>query len=190
MPSWLRYACVGLQGSSHSDGFSKDGIARFPSLTLRLYKSPNATGILYAWEELLAAAKADQTLQHSASFRYDLVDVVRQALQNLFAATYASLQAKCNGSPDTITQHSEHIDSASSLPGNYTEYRRTNCDGGCLPPSSARKPNGASRQRQIFRSAVCLDFHHALLMHCGMFACAYLQEATATACLVAGMMQA
>jgi hypothetical protein len=149
-------------GSADSDSFSKDGLARFPSLTLRLYKSPNTTGILYAWEELLAAAEADPTLEHSASFRYDLVDVVRQHLQNLFAATYLSLQTKCTGSPDTTQHYSEHIDGVSSSPGNYTEYPRANCDGGCLSPNTARKPNGASRQS---RSAVCLDVHHAFLIH-------------------------
>ena len=50
---------------------------------------PNASGIVLAWEELLAAAAADPGLAQGASFRYDVVDVVRQALQDLFAKVYS-----------------------------------------------------------------------------------------------------
>ena len=37
--------------------FSKDGVARFPSLTLRTYTSPDPAGIVTAWRELIAAVR-------------------------------------------------------------------------------------------------------------------------------------
>ena len=40
-------AIADSQGSQDSDRFSKDGLARFPSLTLKLYQSPNVTGTTY-----------------------------------------------------------------------------------------------------------------------------------------------
>jgi hypothetical protein len=95
-------------------------------------------GILYAWEELIAAAKADPTLAHITSFRYDLVDVVRQALQNLFASTYKDLQAKCLA--QYVDEGGGSVSPASETAGKYTEYPRANCDGMCLPPNFAHEP--------------------------------------------------
>ena len=102
-------------------------------------------GVLYAWQELLAAAEADPTLEYGASFRYDLVDIARQALQNLFAATYASLQEKCTPRSDGEAVASLQGDQiGGQAVGNYTEYPRANCVGRCLPPNAEGEPNGAS----------------------------------------------
>lgn len=127
-------------GSHDSDIFSKDGLARFPSFSLNLYSSPNTTGIESAWNELLSAAEVDPTIEHGAAFRYDLVDVVRQSLQNIFAKTFASLTAVCGGSPDH--DFGLRADASVVLAGtNYTEYSSSNCGGASDDSPSPQKNN-------------------------------------------------
>ena len=123
-------------GSPDSDRFSKDGLARFPSLTLKLYSSPNSTGLLEAWTELVAAAEADPSIAYGSAFRYDLVDVVRQNLQNIFAKTFATLQSKCQLG----------MDAPPSAP-TYTYHAHSNCAGSCLPDSAEGTPNGGHCDR-------------------------------------------
>ena len=112
---------------THSEYFSKDGLARFPSIALKLYSSPNSTGLMQAWSELVAAADADPSIGHGSAFRYDLVDVVRQNLQNIFAHTFATLQSKCQSWMDA--------------PPTYTQHAQSNCGGSCLPDSAEGTPN-------------------------------------------------
>jgi hypothetical protein len=119
-------------GSRDSDIFVKDGLARFPSLTLGLYTSPKPAGLVSAWTELLAAVAADPAVAHASAFRYDLVDVVRQSLQNLFAKTFASLKATCagGGAGGAVSKRAigggpdgrPHAGAGLGAGGNYTEY--------------------------------------------------------------------
>ena len=148
----LRSTTPGRLGSHDSDIFSKDGLARFPSFSLELYKSPNVSGVASAWAELLAAAEVDPSMANGAAFRYDLVDVARQALQNLFANTFAALQAVCAGragsdSGTSAAQPSSSTATARVDTGNYTEYVNANCRGQCLPPNPDKQPNGGNCDR-------------------------------------------
>ena len=129
-------------GSQDSDKFSKDGLARFPSFTLHTYASPKPAGILTAWRELLAATEADPAIAHSSSFRYDLVDVVRQSLQNLFAVTFQSIQTKCTGAGE-----SSSAGAAAAVAHNWTEHPHSNCAGSCLANNAGGAPNGGHCDR-------------------------------------------
>jgi len=107
----------------HSDGFSKDGMARIPSLNFNLYRSPNTKGILAAWRLLLLAGNSTPALSQVPSFQYDLIDVTRQALTNHFADVYSLLVASCQ--------------SNSNYTSKFTGYNRSNCAGRCLPPGES-----------------------------------------------------
>ena len=73
-------------------------MGRIPSLTLQTFQSCNASSIVEAWRWLLAAAEANPALISSvSSFRYDLVDVGRQVLMDLFPQIYSPL-----GNPDGL----------------------------------------------------------------------------------------
>ena len=82
--------------------FGKDGPLRIPSLSLQWFQSGNASGVVAAWRQLLAAADADPTLAAVASFRYDLVDVGRQALMDLWPRTYSRCPARQSGAVDAV----------------------------------------------------------------------------------------
>ena len=147
-------------GSHDSDIFSKDGLARFPSFTLGLYASTEPAGIVTAWRELLAAAENDPSIAHGASFRYDLVDVVRQSLQNRFAAVFQSIQAKCMRSTKHAYGSTKHASGAGGksagtpavtvvfpLVHNWTEHPASVCAGSCLAANAGGAPNGGSCDR-------------------------------------------
>ena len=71
-------------------------MGRIPSLTLQTFQSCNASSIVEAWRWLLAAAEANPALISSvSSFRYDLVDVGRQVLMDLFPQMYSPLVSAC-----------------------------------------------------------------------------------------------
>jgi alpha-N-acetylglucosaminidase len=73
-------------------------VGRIPSLTLQTFQSCNASSIVEAWRWLLAAAEANPALISSvSSFRYDLVDVGRQVLMDLFPQMYSPLVSACSG---------------------------------------------------------------------------------------------
>ena len=56
--------------SPDSDSFSKDGLCRLPSLSLRLYHSPDPVGIMSAWSELILAADFDPAISQGEAFKY------------------------------------------------------------------------------------------------------------------------
>lgn len=60
-------------GSHDSDSFTKDGLCRMPiNFTLSVYQSPNPTGIMNAWSELLIASNNDPALCNVSAFRYSI----------------------------------------------------------------------------------------------------------------------
>ena len=64
----------------------------------------------------------------SHSLRYDLADVARQGLQNIFAETFASIQQKCQG----WDSNTFAIEQSQTTEDNYTEHDHANCGGVCL----------------------------------------------------------
>ena len=84
---------------------------------------------------------------YGAAFRYDLVDVVRQSLQNLFARTFAALQAVCASPTAATAARPSDPAVASQVGDNYTEYSSANCMGTCLPHNTGGQPNGGNCDR-------------------------------------------
>ena len=64
-----------------------------PSFGLSYYTRPNATGILEAWQLLYQAAITKEIDPSVGPFQYDLVDIGRQCLVNLFFDLYSSFEA-------------------------------------------------------------------------------------------------
>ena len=62
--------------------------------------------------------------------RYDLADVVRQALQDTFAAKFQSIQSKCG---DWQAAVDAALEARSASTDNYTEHDQSSCAGSCLP---------------------------------------------------------
>ena len=52
-----------------TNGFSKDGLCRIPSLDLKLYQSPHPTDVVSAWGELIHAADFDPVIASGAAFK-------------------------------------------------------------------------------------------------------------------------
>ena len=64
-----------------------------PRLNLNYWTAPNATGILAAWQLLYQAAESKQIDPSIGPFQYDLVDIGRQCMVNLFFDLYSSFVA-------------------------------------------------------------------------------------------------
>ena len=64
-----------------------------PNFGLRYFTAQNATGILEAWQLLYQAAITKEIDPSVGPFQYDLVDIGRQCLVNLFFDLYSSFEA-------------------------------------------------------------------------------------------------
>lgn len=100
--AWDALFQAAYQAPNHATGSAADGVCRMPSTKGGVTRSPNATGVVVAARLLTAAAKAEPALGAVAAFRYDLVDVVRQVLQDRFADEFGALQDACTNSTDII----------------------------------------------------------------------------------------
>eukprot|EP00051_Salpingoeca_urceolata_P003197 m.55917 g.55917 ORF g.55917 m.55917 type:complete len:877 (-) comp12565_c0_seq1:58-2688(-) len=116
-----------VSGARQTSNFGNDGLARIPSLSPP-YNPPKAAGnpaqVVEAWKLFIASADqlphgGDVANPFSAAWRYDLVDVTRQALQNHFAGLFEQLQATWGD--------------CSKLGNTFTAFNQSNCNGGADP---------------------------------------------------------
>merc|ERR1712137_941325 len=100
--AWDALRQAAYRGSNHATGPAANGICNLPGFHNGFTYSSNVSGVITAVRLLVEAAMRTPDLRTVDSFRYDLVDSMRQALQDHFAGIYKPLADVC---ADGITQN-------------------------------------------------------------------------------------
>lgn len=72
-------------------------ISQMPSKLFRLYYMGllqvlyNPVDVMLAWDAIISAASTESLLTNASNFRYDIVDLSRQSLSELFDLFYSKL---------------------------------------------------------------------------------------------------